>query len=231
MSFDTHKPLDLVKYAERYATRISRRSSCHGPGHWRGVARVGAAIAVTDERIDPMVVLTFAAFHDTRRINDWRDPQHGPRAAERVQKLADAGRLPLNRQQIETLVFALEYHDAGATHPNPTVGACWDADRLTLGRVGTRPDLRYISTRAVRAAFPTFVRLGYATIRGRDTSWASVVDEYEYLTQSRQAATVSYRAASEGRRREIPGGSREHRITQRQRTHLPRGQASPAVRA
>lgn len=40
---------------------------------------------------------------------------------------------------------------AGAeTTGDVTVQTCWDADRLDLGRVGTRPDRRYLCTIAAK---------------------------------------------------------------------------------
>ncbi|TML82741.1 MAG: hypothetical protein E6G09_09645, partial [Actinobacteria bacterium] len=36
--------------------------------------------------------------------------------------------------------------DRGLTTTNPTIGCCWDADRLDLGRVGIEPDPELMST-------------------------------------------------------------------------------------
>jgi uncharacterized protein len=41
-------------------------------------------------------------------------------------------------------------HAEGHTSDDPTIGVCWDADRLDLGRVGMRPRARYMSTAAGR---------------------------------------------------------------------------------
>ena len=35
--------------------------------------------------------------------------------------------------------------------PNPTVGVCWDADRLNLWRVEIKPDPRFLSTQPARS--------------------------------------------------------------------------------
>jgi hypothetical protein len=43
-------------------------------------------------------------------------------------------------------------HADGLTSADPTVGACWDADRLNLWRVGVAPDRRLLSTAAARSA-------------------------------------------------------------------------------
>ena len=48
------------------------------------------------------------------------------------------------------LGFACEEHTNGGVGRDPTVGVCWDADRLNLRRVGIRPDPRLLSTGAAR---------------------------------------------------------------------------------
>lgn len=42
----------------------------------------------------------------------------------------------------------------GLTTTNPTIGCCWDADRLDLGRVGIEPDPELMSTDAGRKRAP-----------------------------------------------------------------------------
>ena len=37
-------------------------------------------------------------------------------------------------------------HDGGTVSSNALIGACWDADRSLLGRVGITPHPRYFST-------------------------------------------------------------------------------------
>ena len=49
------------------------------------------------------------------------------------------------------LAFACEEHTNGGVGSDPTVGVCWDADRLNLWRVGIRPDPRLLSTRAAKS--------------------------------------------------------------------------------
>jgi uncharacterized protein len=98
---------------------------------------------------DLVVVELFAALHDSRRFNDYRDPEHGPRAAELVRTL-DPSLVPLSSAQLDVLAEACRTHTSGTTTDDPTIGTCWDADRLDLLRVGTRPDPRYLVTEAAR---------------------------------------------------------------------------------
>lgn len=52
---------------------------------------------------------------------------------------------------MDLLAFACEEHTNGGISPDPTVGVCWDADRLNLWRVGIRPNPRFRSTEAARS--------------------------------------------------------------------------------
>jgi uncharacterized protein len=58
------------------------------------------------------------------------------------------GELPIREAQLVKLQAALVDHDRGLVSIDPTIGACWDADRLELGRAGVkvRPDLLSTST-------------------------------------------------------------------------------------
>jgi uncharacterized protein len=127
-------------------------SALHGPRHWRAVARVGAELARRTPRADLELVLLFAFAHDTRRWHDGHDPDHGRRAAAAVRELAAAGVLALEPARFRLLCRACAGHADGFTSADPTVGACWDADRLNLWRVGLAPSLGMLSTAAARSA-------------------------------------------------------------------------------
>ena len=83
-------------------------------------------------RADLELVLLFAFAHDPQRWHDGRDPDHGRRAANAVWGLAGAGVLDLSPERLELLCQACAGHADGLTSADPTVGACWDADRLNL---------------------------------------------------------------------------------------------------
>jgi uncharacterized protein len=52
----------------------------------------------------------------------------------------------LDRDRLDLLKQAVRYHTSGLTSPDPTIGTCWDADRLDIGRVGITLSGRYMST-------------------------------------------------------------------------------------
>jgi uncharacterized protein len=91
----------------------------------------------------------FALFHDVARRNDAWDPRHGARAAVLLRSLPRA-LVPLDGAQTELLAYACTYHADGLVEADQTVQTCWDADRLDLGRVGTRPLPNLLCTDAAR---------------------------------------------------------------------------------
>lgn len=135
-----------------YATPAALASALHGPRHWRAVARVGVELARRTAGVDPGVVVLFALLHDTQRWHDGHDPGHGRRAAETARELDGAGVLDLDPGRLDLLCLACALHADGLTSAGPTVGACWDADRLNLWRVGITPVRRLLSTAAARSA-------------------------------------------------------------------------------
>lgn len=118
-----------------------KNSSIHGESHSQRVAAAGLALLPKTPEADPALVFLFALFHDSMRLNDNHDPMHGPRGAPLARKLR-GGPFDLNDAQMDVLAFACEEHTNGGVGPDPTVGVCWDADRLNLWRVGITPDPR-----------------------------------------------------------------------------------------
>jgi len=114
------------------------------------VAAAGLTLLDSAPGADPEVVLLFALFHDSKRFSDGHDPEHGARAAKLARELRGEGRFDLDDARMGVLEDALVRHDRGETTPDPTVGCCWDSDRLTLPRVWRRPDPALLSTAAAR---------------------------------------------------------------------------------
>lgn len=122
--------------------------SIHGPDHWARVER-NALYCARQSGGDELVVTLFALFHDAQRFNDGTDPEHGRRGAELAESLH--GELfQLSDQQMQQLTFACEWHTFGDTSDDPTIGSCWDGDRLDLTRIGAKPDVQFMSTRAAQ---------------------------------------------------------------------------------
>lgn len=119
--------------------------SIHGINHWGRVLENGLRLAPLTGA-DPLVVALFAVFHDACRLNDGGDWNHGPRAAQWLKSL-DLG---ITAGQRRLLAEACEGHTQSFQSNDPTIGTCWDADRLDLGRVERMIDPFYLSTTAAR---------------------------------------------------------------------------------
>ncbi len=126
------------------------KDGLHGPSHWIRVSRVGLKFATATPGADQEVVHLFALFHDSRRENEDTDPDHGLRGAELAGSMRGTHLLHLNNAQFELLRYACTHHTDGEITTDPTIGCCWDADRLDLGRVGIEPEAEYLSTAAAR---------------------------------------------------------------------------------
>ena len=113
------------------------KNSCHYVDHWDRVAAYGAFLGGDSE-----VVRYFALLHDSQRWSEGHDPEHGPRAALYAAEHCGF----LQPEQLMKLMLACRDHDRGRTHSDPTIGACWDADRLDLDRVGIHCDPNFMST-------------------------------------------------------------------------------------
>ena len=122
------------------------KEGLHGPRHWIRVSRTGLKLARATAGADQEVVHMFALFHDSRRVNEKKDPDHGLRGAELARSMRDTHLMHLNGVQFELLRYACVHHTDGETSTNPTIGCCWDADRLDLGRVGINPEAENLST-------------------------------------------------------------------------------------
>lgn len=120
----------------------------HGVVHWARVWENGLRIADATGA-DREVVALFALFHDSRRINEHRDPGHGQRGGELARSLRGS-LVHLDDARFELLYEACRLHTDGHVTGDPTMLACWDADRLDLGRVGILPEPRLLCTDTAR---------------------------------------------------------------------------------
>lgn len=121
----------------------------HGLPHWVRTYRNGLLIAAMDPKVEIDVVACFALLHDSCRENEFDDPMHGLYASRFAARLWNEGAMPyLSEEQLTTLKAACLDHTLGFTNQyNPTIQACWDADRLDLGRVGIKPNPQLLGSK------------------------------------------------------------------------------------
>jgi uncharacterized protein len=120
----------------------------HGVTHWARVLNNGLKLAEATGA-DPRIVTLFAMYHDAARETDFNDWGHGRRGAELAAR--HRGRyFDLNDADFALLQFACEWHTDRVHDANITVGTCWDADRLDLGRCGMEVDAEFLNTTAAK---------------------------------------------------------------------------------
>ena len=120
----------------------------HGVSHWSRVRNNGLKLA-THTGANRQVVELFAFLHDSCRLDDGYDREHGRRAARFAETLLGT-HIFLPDHDFELLVHACTNHTWGNTVADITVQTCWDADRLDLGRVGTIPNPKRLCTAAAK---------------------------------------------------------------------------------
>ncbi len=120
-------------------------SNIHGPRHWARVERNGLYLCQLNGA-DETVVRLFALFHDSMRENDGRDIEHGLRAAKYAQSLLGK-EYQLATDRFDLLYYACQYHTKERTTEDKTIGTCWDADRLDIGRIFMmKPSAHYMNS-------------------------------------------------------------------------------------
>jgi uncharacterized protein len=124
----------------------------HGVVHWARVLENGVRVAASNGG-DAEVVRLFALFHDSRRVNEDDDEGHGTRGGELARSLRGT-LVHLDDARFDLLYEACRLHTDGQTTGSPTLLACWDADRLDLGRVGIVPKPHLLCTDMARELLP-----------------------------------------------------------------------------
>ncbi len=108
--------------------------SVHGEDHWRQVKRNGLFLS-RETGADEAVVKLFALFHDSCRLDDHYDAEHGTRGASLAEKWRGL-HYELDDERFQKLYHACRYHTHEHSAGDATIDTCYDADRLDLGRVG-----------------------------------------------------------------------------------------------
>ena len=136
---------------ERLAISVFRLPlhGVHGVLHWARVCRTGWNLA-RSTGADMDVVEVFALLHDVCRISEELCLQHGALSAEMIFGLGAEWNRFLSKKQVDQILFAVRYHTDGKFAPDSTVAACWDADRLDIGRVGEKVNPSFLFSDAAK---------------------------------------------------------------------------------
>jgi len=140
-----HQISDDILVQDVLARKHHIEFSVHGLQHWQRVERNGLFL-MDREGGNAEVISLFALFHDSQRINDFDDPEHGARGAALALEFYQSGRLKINESELDLLTFACIHHTDTTYHTDPTIQCCWDGDRLDLTRIGVLPDPMMLNT-------------------------------------------------------------------------------------
>ena len=136
---------DRIKRVREYVLADPRERGCHGIDHWDRVYANGQLLIT--RKVNPLVVGLFAYLHDYCREDDGIDLEHGPRAADFIGTVRDTLLKDVCDKDIHLLKEACRLHTIEDRTGNPTIDACFDADRLDLGRIGIEPDPVRLATK------------------------------------------------------------------------------------
>ena len=109
----------------------------HGVKHWDRVAKFGRLLY--QDGADMNVIMAFAYLHDSERIDNEEDVNHGKRASKLIDAIRYSQLKELSDEQIEKLKRACELHTIEHRTGDITIDICFDADRMDLLRVGIVP--------------------------------------------------------------------------------------------
>ena len=161
------------------------KSSIHGSRHWLETAALALMLLPDCPSADAATVLLFAMLHDSQRINDSDDPDHGRRAAGLVSQI-DGRYVSLSDWQRSRLEQACALHADGFVTTDATVGLCWDADRLGLWRVGATPTPDRLSLDVSRTPECLVASRG---IFMQTLEWRAIFDAFSASRSSLRRAT------------------------------------------
>lgn len=139
----------LFETIREFAISRWKLGPVHGISHWDRVYRNGLLLLKCG--VNPVVVGLFAYLHDSCRENDSEDIKHGPRAAEFIETIRKTYLADISEEEIELLKEACRLHTTTLKTGNPTIDACFDADRLDIWRVGIVPDPDRLATERGKA--------------------------------------------------------------------------------
>jgi uncharacterized protein len=134
----------------------------HGTNHWERVFLNTQKLSKY-YNIESEVFELFAILHDSQRLDNYADIEHGKRAKKFTEILIKEGIINLDINDQERLLFACENH----TKPNKqhklfkdlVIQICLDSDKMDIGRVGVMPNEKYFLTNYAKEIIKTYSKL------------------------------------------------------------------------
>lgn len=137
----------IIEDVRKYVLSHCIWSNIHGLSHWQNVAANGLILAKYTGA-NPFVTQLFAYLHDSCRVDDSDDLEHGLKASDLTIKLKDTLLKAVTEQEFEQLYLACKHHTTTLRLGDSTIDTCFDADRLDLVRLGITLDPNLMATKA-----------------------------------------------------------------------------------
>ena len=134
----------IIEEIRRYMHERWTLGALHGIKHWDRVYENGHKLLTPE--VNARVVGLFAYLHDSCRNDNGADLLHGPRAARWIETLRETYLKEVTEEEIKLLKEACRLHTTTRKTGDPTIDACFDADRLDLWRVDIIPDPNRLAT-------------------------------------------------------------------------------------
>lgn len=109
----------------------------HGIDHWDRVCKFGQILYQDGADLD--VIKAFAYLHDSERLDNGEDIDHGKRASKLIDTIRDTLLSGFSDEQIAKLKKACELHTVCHKTDDATINICFDADRMDLLRIHVMP--------------------------------------------------------------------------------------------
>ena len=131
-----------------YSKHVRFSSAKHGLDHavvTAELARLLAEKECPDYSFDAAIG---GCFHDIGRVNDQADgDRHAFRSSQIAEKIIVKHWKDLRLKEI---IFAIRHHADGKVTNNKLIGCIWDADRLSLSRLGIKVNKSFLSTKTAK---------------------------------------------------------------------------------
>lgn len=135
----------LIQKVWAFAIERWSMGELHGIKHWDRVYENALRLATPD--VSTVVLGLFAYLHDSCRVSDGRDIDHGVRACGLIDTIRGTLLAEVSDKDINLLKDACRYHTTKHKTGSQTVDTCFDADRLDLWRIGVTPDPNRLATK------------------------------------------------------------------------------------
>lgn len=163
-----------------------KNSDVHGVNHWSRVYYYGHLLS-KNHSIDLEIIAYFSIFHDSKRICEHEDPEHGYNGAEFFKKLESI--IHLKPENKEIIYEACSKHNYQEQTNIKEIGVCFDADRLDLWRVDIQPYNRYLhfdesKSDLMKQYTKQFIEYNYKHTHLSKSIIKNVYDSYDLTTNN-----------------------------------------------